>query len=160
MPALSDRARTAVRALFVDRFGLDPRFFDSLRWIETNDEVWVVSAPPPDGVAHPRPPGLRAARLHPAGIKPTSHFLTLLGQRISRSQASVTLPQLRQILLGQRIAWMDDQIADGFVAIRYSDDVFGCGVLRHGRLHTLIPTGRRHELLNILDNTCINRTDL
>lgn len=151
MPALSDPARAAVCALFVDRFGVDARFLATLRWIETNQEVWVVSELPPAGVTHVRPPGIRAARLHPSGIKPTSHFLTLLGNRMTRSQAAVNRPQLRQLLLGQRIAWPDGD-ADGFVAIRLADDVLGCGVLRRGRLSAPIPTGRRRELLSILED--------
>jgi hypothetical protein len=157
---LSAPTQRSFFALFVDRFGVDSSFFSSRVLLETKDEVWVASSMPPRGIDHARPPGLRAARLHPGGIKPTSHFLCLLSGRITKGFVLVTRPQLEKLLLGHRIPWPHPDVPDGFVALRYREDVLGCGIIRSGSLHTLLPTGRRRELLSVLESSRPDRAEL
>ncbi|RLE35736.1 hypothetical protein DRJ12_04920 [Candidatus Acetothermia bacterium] len=78
----------------------------------------------------------------PDGLKPTSTFLILLGDRITLSRND-----LRSLLLGRTIPASSP---DGYVALSYNGDVVGCGRVRGGKLQALIPTGRRRELLEIL----------
>jgi hypothetical protein len=52
---------------------------------------------------------------------------------------------LRQLLRGQT---SETSFTDGFVAISFCGDMLGCGVVKNGRLRTLIPTQKRKELLD------------
>jgi len=83
-------------------------------------------------------------------MKPTSVFLMALGDRITRSRIAISFEELRALLQGQRIPTTSDD--EGFVALVYLGDVIGCGRIRGGRLQALLPTGRRKELLDILDS--------
>lgn len=129
---------------FVRRFGVPEDAISTLCFREWREEIWAVSAPPPKGIASRRPPGLRALRRTPTGLKPTSAFLVHLGPRITASRVDVDLRSLESLLLGRRI---ETDATDGFVALCFRGDVVGCGRARGGILQAVIPTGRRRELL-------------
>jgi len=143
----SDHLRQEVVDYFAHRFGVDTQWLSSLSFVERQDEIWATSAPPLPGLHAARLPGLRVLRRAPSGLKPTSVFLSLLGNRITTSRIDVDDERLHKLLNGQRIA-IDH--SEGHVAIVYRGDVLGCGRLHGGLLRALIPTGRRRELLNAL----------
>jgi hypothetical protein len=136
-----------ILSYFGDRFGVSSDALRDLRFFENGDEIWTTYSFPPAGIAWERPPGLRALRRMPDGLKPTSAFLALLGPHITASRIDVSGSALRELLLGQRIA---AAVADGYVALVFRGDVLGCGRVRANRLHAVIPTGRRQELLESL----------
>ena len=146
MHELSTPSLDAV-SFYETEFGVARRWLERLTYHERGDEVWATSAsdiPPLDA---PRLPGLRILRRTPHGLKPTSVFLALLGDRITKRRAEVNLEDLHSLLLGQ---WIPIDLPDGFAAIVFEDDVLGCGRASHGRVHALIPTGRRRELLGAI----------
>lgn len=139
----SDDPREVLRATF----DVPAEVLAGLRFVDAPEEIWVTSSPPLVGLRARRPQGLRAFRRGPNGLKPTSAFLTAIGQHIRSSRAAVSIEQLRLLLLGQRIPWSGE---DGHVAIALGTDILGCGRVSHARLQALIPSGRRSELLSIL----------
>ncbi len=147
MPESNVPAETEALSYLADRFGVAPTDLTGLTFYQRSDEIWVVSVFPPEGISWTRPPGLRAFRRMPDGLKPTSALLILLGERITASRIPLNREELRDLLLGRSL---DASIADGYVALSYRGDVVGCGRVRGGRLQALIPTGRRRELLEIL----------
>ncbi len=149
MPDSSDPCRDP-RTYLERRFGVPIPTLDALTFVERRDAWWVCTAAPHPGIESNRPPGLRALRHQPGGLKPTSAFLVALGDCIIRSRIDLTIDALRSLLLGHRLKAVID-LTDGYVAVCYQDDVLGCGVVRHGVLRGLIPTGRRRELLACLD---------
>ena len=130
-------------------FGVAADELAGLDVTETNGEIWAAAAPPPSRVHTRRPPGLRALRRMPDGPKPTSTFLSCLGPRLHASRVDVDLGSLRALLLGRRIA---ADLPDSYVALAYGGLVLGCGRVQHSELHALIPTGRRRELLEVLED--------
>jgi NOL1/NOP2/fmu family ribosome biogenesis protein len=94
-----------------------------------------------------RAPGLRALRIQPDGLKPTSVFLVHLGDWITSSRIEVDRDALRRLASGQPLP---SDREDGYVALSYRGDVIGCGQVRRGALRAVIPTGRRRELLEAL----------
>jgi len=149
LPA-SNELRREVLDLFGRRFGVPPEVLERLTFEERHGEIWARSAEPPSGLVAVRPVGIRALRRQAAGIKPTSAFLILLGDRILASRVELALPDLRLVLLGHRIRLAGDP-SDGYVALCHRGDVLGCGRLSAGLLSGLLPTGRRRELLAALE---------
>ncbi len=135
-------------------FGVAADELAGLDVTEKDGEIWVAAAPTPSRVHTRRPPGLRALRWMPDGPKPTSTFLSCLGPRLHASRVDVDLGSLRALLLGRRIAV---DLPDSYVALAYDGLVLGCGRVQHSELHTLIPTGRRRELLEVLEDRTVSR---
>ncbi len=147
MPASNEALRSEVLEYLEARFGLTPHLFAGAEFSETADgEIWIASRGAPGRVAR-RPPGLRAVRRTPTGLKPTSAFLVSVGPQVSRSRVSLERDALVQLLLGRRLPC---EGPDGYVAVTYGRDVLGCGAVGDGTLRSLLPTGRRRELLDIL----------
>ena len=139
-----DPRRSDAVDYFARRFGVHADELSALSFKEWREEIWAVSGPPPAGIASRRPPGLRALRRTPTGLKPTSAFLVHLGSRINASRVELDLRSLESLLLGRRI---ETDATDGFVALCFRSDVVGCGRALAGSLQAVIPTGRRRELL-------------
>ncbi len=135
--------------VLAERFGVDRGTIEELAFIDRRDEIWACRSLPPEGIASERPSGLRAFRRQADGLKPTSTFLIALGDRITASRAALEPRDLERVLLGQRIP-APVGLTDGYVALCFREDILGCGKVRNGTLHGLIPTGRRRELLGAL----------
>ena len=145
----SDVLRNEAIAFFETQFGVARAWLGELQYVERKGEIWATSAQAIPPLASPRLPGLRILRRSPNGLKPTSVFLTLLGDRITARRVAADLDQIRKLLLGQ---WIPTDISDGHFAIEFRGDVLGCGRASDGRMRALIPTGRRRELLNALSH--------
>ncbi|MEW5826742.1 MAG: hypothetical protein AB1778_07910 [Candidatus Bipolaricaulota bacterium] len=148
MPESSALPSEEVTNYLATRFGVSRDFLARLAFVENRGEIWACR--PPALTLHVRgrrPPGLRALRRAPDGLKPTSAFLVALGPEVTAGLADVTREELRLLLLGQRIP---STHAPGYVALAYGGDVLGCGRVANAALQALIPTGRRGELLSIL----------
>ncbi|MCK5585649.1 hypothetical protein KAJ02_06205 [Candidatus Bipolaricaulota bacterium] len=147
MPASSE-LKQEITAFYLQHFGVPEPFMRDLTIEASKEEIWGGTGAPLPGVYSARPMGLRIGRKFHAGFKPTSVFLAALGPHVSRSKVSVELEDLRKLLLGQRIPFSGPE--EGYVALEYRGDILGCGRCHQGKLHALIPTGRRRELLEIL----------
>ena len=135
---------------FLERqFGIAREALADLTLIDRGDEIWACRSAPPAGLVPARPGGLRALRRQADGLKPTSTFLTVLGDRITASRLDLDPAALRQALLGRRIPVLPGQ-ADGYFALCFRGDVVGCAKVRSGSAQALLPTGRRRELLAAL----------
>jgi NOL1/NOP2/fmu family ribosome biogenesis protein len=145
---VSPELRQQIIDFYAQQFGIPESFLDGLL-IETNkEEVWGATGSLLPGIYSARAVGLRICRNFHGGFKPTSVFLAALGPLVSRSRIDVELDDLRSLLMGQRIAYSGSEA--GYVALVYQGDILGCGRCHDGKLHALIPTGRRRELLEIL----------
>ena len=145
---VSPELRQEIIAFYDRQFGIPESFIEGLIMEANKEEIWGGTGVLLPGIYSPRAIGLRIGRNFPKGFKPTSVFLTALGSLITRSVISVELEELRKLLLGQRIPFSGTEI--GYVALSYHGDILGCGRSHDGKLHALIPTGRRKELLEIL----------
>ncbi len=149
MLASNDVLRREVLDYFGLRFGIPPAAFAEATFVEpSSGEIWITSALPPSGLRPRRPPGLRALRRAPAGLKPTSAFLVSIGPLVTAARLSLDADAVRQLLLGRRIPCSH---SDGYVALAHDGLIFGCGLVADGIVHCLIPTGRRRELLDVFD---------
>ncbi|MDD4904011.1 MAG: hypothetical protein PHV11_03665 [Candidatus Bipolaricaulis sp.] len=150
-PSAAERTPSAsgmLLAVYGRVFGVPEDALVELRATEKDGEIWASSQDPPRRVRTRRPPGLRALRRMPDGVKPTSTFLMALADRIRAARIEVDLETLRKLLLGRRI---EVDHPDSYVAVAYDGLVLGCGRVQRSELHVLIPTGRRRELLEVLE---------
>jgi len=147
---VSPELRQQIVSFYIEQFGVPEEYMRNLAMEANKEEIWGGTGTPLPGLYSPRAIGLRIGRNFPKGFKPTSVFLSALGSLITRSRVSVSLPEARKLLLGQRTAFSGNET--GYVALTYRGDVLGCGRSHNGHLHALIPTGRRKELLEILRN--------
>ncbi len=140
--------RDDVVDFFAERFGVDRFALDGFLFVEHAGEIWAATAAAPGGLSLSRPAGVRALRRTESGFKPTSVFLTLLGERVRAGRAEVeTREDLANLLLGQDLSC---SLGPGFAAVSFHGDIVGCGAVREGRLRAVIPTGRKKELLEAL----------
>lgn len=156
MPASNGSLRSEALDWLGSRFGVPESAFESAAFTESaGGEIWISSNVSAGGLGVRRPPGLRALRRTPAGLKPTSAFLVAIGPLVAASRVEVDVHVLRLLLLGRRTPTAG---ADGYVALSYDGDVLGCGLVADGVVHCLIPTGRRRELLDVLDTAAGGRS--
>ncbi len=145
---VSPELRQEITDFYEQQFGIPESFLHGLSIEANKEEIWGGTGVALPGVYSARAIGLRIGRNFPRGFKPTSVFLAALGPLVSRSKVSVRLEDLRKLLLGQRIPFSGTE--KGYIALEYRGDILGCGRCHDGKLHALIPTGRRRELLEIL----------
>ena len=144
----SENLKAVVLTYFETHFGVAREVLAPLLFQERNEEIWAADALLPPGITSKRPSGLRILRRTPIGLKPTSTFLQLLGERITASRVEIEdVDELRRLILGRAIR---ASCPNGFVAISFRGDVLGCGSVRGERLKALIPAGRRKALLDAL----------
>ncbi len=150
MLASNASLRDEILTWLARQFGVPPSALAGAEFVERADgEIWIASAACAEVGHARRPPGLRAARRTPDGLKPTSAFLTSLDAQITSGRIDVDEVTLRQLLLGRRLP---TEAADGYVALAHNGLVFGCGGVTNGALRCLLPTGRKNELLGTLDS--------
>ena len=146
--ASSDSLSAEVCEYLERRFGVPGTAFDDAAFVEVaGGEIWVATRDAARAGGARRPPGLRAFRRSPDGLKPTSAFLVSIGHLVASSRIDLDLEALRSLLLGRRLA---ADVTDGYVALSHDGAVFGCGLIADGIVRCVIPTGRRQELLDVL----------
>ncbi len=148
----SGSLREEVLSYFAERFGVSEDAFSELIFIERKGEIWAASVTFPPAIFGVRPPGLRALRRMRDKLKPTSLFLRFLGDRITASRVEISaVKDLRVLLLGGELP---SELSSGYVAISFRGDVIGCGTVSAGYVKATLPTGRKKELLEILEVDC------
>ncbi len=149
LPASEKLSLTEIRLLLADRYGISNAFIERLRFTVRGDEIWATTAPETEWeLIASRPPGIRALRMLPRGVKPTSGFLVFLGGEVRTSRVEIEdRAAFEQLLLGRSLP---SELEEGYVAVSFCGDVIGCGEVRHGKLRALLATGRRNTLLHIL----------
>jgi hypothetical protein len=156
LPGSNDSLRAEVLDELRCRFGVPDSALAHAEFTESaRGEIWIASNVSAGRFGALRPPGLRAFRRTPGGLKPTSVLLTAIGPLVASSRVEVDARALHLLLLGQRIPVVH---TNGYVALSYSGDVVGCALVTDGIVHCLIPTGRRRELLDTLDATTGDRS--
>ncbi len=152
MPASERPSLLEIRHLLSGRYGIRESFLNGLRFVVRRDEIWVTTAPESgwESIAS-RPAGIRALRLLPRGIKPTSGFLAFLDGEIRANLIAIERrAAFEKLLLGRSLPSEGD---DGYVAVSFRGDIIGCGEVRRRELRLLLSTGRRNTLLHILQRS-------
>lgn len=129
-----------------ERFGVDIGEIEGLKFEEVSGDIWLTSEDETSLEAETQ--GIRAVRVMDIGLKPTTYFLQLLGDDISRNVVEVTEDEFKALLSGDMIE--RDMSEKGYVALEFEGKVFGCGFYMDDLVSSRIPEGRAKELLGTL----------
>jgi len=129
-----------------NRFGVEKEDIEGLGFREVSGDVWVSSSE--DSGLEAETYGIRAIRFMDIGLKPTTYFLQLLGEKIKHNDVRVDEKEFKTLLQGDMIERKMDE--KGYVAIVYDSRVFGCGFYMDELVSSRVPEGRAKELLNTL----------
>lgn len=143
--------RAEIIEYFAERFGVTPEYFDDLLIYEGSRERVYMISQDMESVAEEVVSGLNIARVS-AVVKPTTDFLQLLGQRITRNKVELSREQTISHLSGDDLELEEDALLEmtaGYVAISYCGTVVACGFYKEGLLRNMIAKHRR-RLINHL----------
>jgi NOL1/NOP2/fmu family ribosome biogenesis protein len=144
---LPDSGKTEEAVEYVkERFGVDIEEMEGLKFREVSGDIWLASEDKKSLEAETQ--GIRAVRVMDIGLKPTTYFLQLLDDELSRNVVEVTQEEFEALLGGDMIErFMDEK---GYVAVSFEGKVFGCGFYMDELVSSRIPEGRAKELLGTL----------
>lgn len=92
--------------------------------------------------------GIRAVRDMDIGLKPTTYFLQLIEDRVSKNRVELDRKEFEALLNREMIE--RDLESKGYVALFFEDRCFGCGFYKDGLISTRIPQGRAEELFEMI----------
>ncbi len=135
-------------------FGLEPDLLETFSWTYWKNAVWAhrcqgwpsaywKSAPKRklNGI------GVRAGLKTPAGWRPDSHFLRLMGNALKKNVIECNRDEWIRLLQGQFLKTSD---SNRYVALSYKGEVIGCGRIRNRQLRVALPPERARLLEDII----------
>lgn len=132
---------------FKERFGVDCRRL-GIRFEERHGDYWATSDSKfPDNCITK---GVRALRVNERRVKPTTYFLQLVGEQISKNVFEPSEKNLKLLLDREKMIETDFN-SDGYVAIRFNDRILGVGLYRAGVVSNKISKSRSQQLKGSLD---------
>lgn len=130
------------------RFGVSREDFDHLEMRKNSGDWWVTSGDEPE--LHAETAGFRAVRELETGPKPTTYVLQMLSGSITRNVFEPSRRELVDLLRRKRM--IDAELeSDGYVALRFSDRILGCGFFMDGVVSSRVSKGRGEELARMME---------
>jgi NOL1/NOP2/fmu family ribosome biogenesis protein len=127
-----------------ERFGIGREDLD-FSFRERSGDIWVTTG---EEEQEAQTEGFRFLRDTKHGFKPTTYALQFLGDRISKNIVEVDAEEIQVLLEGDMIQRKMDE--KGYVAIKFQDQIFGCGLYKDQLVSSRIPKGRGKELLRAI----------
>lgn len=127
---------------FQKRYGVVPTALLPYQgWAKGKKTIWITDAatvspaggPPPQGI------GLPLARRLSRSFKPTTAALQRFGPWIQNQIVELPNLQAAQAFIQGDCQDLPDQVASGFVHVRYGSYHLGCGFYKEHQLHSQIP---------------------
>ena len=135
------------RAYLKKRFGVTNTLED-YRFVERSGDFWIIPSNM-DLDEEYITAGIRALRDTGIGLKPTTYFLQILGEKISRNKYKLDRDTFERLVLKREV--IDNKnLENGYVALEFRGKIIGCGLKRNSGLVTQIPKGRTGILQDII----------
>lgn len=142
-PVSTDK-RDDILEFWNKKFDVPRSVFKDHRFVmKGKNKVWITDGVSPDlryesvGL-----PFLRVNREHP---KPTTDALQRFGSYITKNTVDVDRERAKTFVNGGTVE--DEYSVDsGYVAVRYLEEVLGCGLYFPGEIRSQVPKGRRVDL--------------
>ncbi len=139
-----------VEDYFFERFGISPELFRGYSFFESRKSIWMCSATMNPAILCLKRieyPGIRIIRkLNRHIFKPTTYALQLIAYKATKNTIVLDRDETLQLLTHGRIEIKVDAVQDGYVIIRYNEDILGCGLYRRGVLKSQFPKGRAEAM--------------
>jgi len=92
--------------------------------------------------------GIRAIRDMDIGLKPTTYFLQLIQDKITKNKIHLNEKEFKALLNNEMIE--KNMGEKGYVALFYNERCIGCGFYKDNLISTRIPKGRAQELIGFM----------
>jgi NOL1/NOP2/fmu family ribosome biogenesis protein len=135
-----------------ERFGIGKDSFSGFSFHETPDKIYIMSADIPQNDLN----GLRivqtgivAGRIFDKGgkFKPTTNFLQIFGKFAVKSIVQLSEKEKEDFVRGLDIENKTAEgVENGYVIVKFGNDVLGCGIYSEGNIKNQIPKARRLAL--------------
>jgi NOL1/NOP2/fmu family ribosome biogenesis protein len=139
-----------VEDYFFERFGIPPEVFRGYSFFESRKSIWMCSAtmnPAILGIKRIEYPGIKIIRkLNRHIFKPTTYALQLVADKATKNIIVLDRDETLHLLKHGRIEMEANTVQEGYVIIRYNEDILGCGLYRGGVLKSQFPKGRAEAM--------------
>ncbi len=155
-----EQCRREVLRYLPQRFGIPLAILDQYHYLWSGGAIWMTSVPPENWIVHRAVQriGLRVLRKVPQGWKPTTPMLQFFDRYITRNRIELTEEQWRQLLNGQSIDCVREEIptndlTPGYVALALNGVIVGCGFFNGRFLSHQLSKTRAAELAEVFGLT-------
>lgn len=125
-----------------ERFGAE-KVLEKYRFVERSGDFWIIPRKMELKEKY-MTAGIRAFRDTGIGIKPTTYFLQFLGETIEKNIVDLSINDLERLVFKREK--IDTGKKSGYIALKFRDNIIGCGLVKRGKLETQIPKGRAKTL--------------
>ncbi len=146
MPS-SKRCETYIK----ERFGVE-KILREYNFVERSGDYWII----PENMevtGEYITTGIRALRDTGVGLKPTTYFLQVVGEDISKNVFKLDRTSLKKMVFERekiRLNQCEDKVENGYVALEFMGEIIGCGLKKNDGLVTQIPKGRAKILEELI----------
>lgn len=143
----NSKSKENLQDYFYKRFGVNKDYWNRFRSYEKGKSIWVVSKilkNRENFVAS----GIRALRIKKLGPKPTTYILQFLESKLNKNIQDISYKELEKLVFERE--YIESELDTGFVALRYSNRIIGCGLMDSNGLRTQIPKGRSKDLEEVI----------
>ncbi len=142
-------SRETVLEFWRRKFGVPVELFDGYElYMKGRSKVWIADSDAdfPDSADYEAVglPFLRVGDEHP---KPTGDALQRFGEHATENVLDVGEEQARTFVSGDTVEMETREVDLGYVIVRFTGRVLGCGLYFPGELRSQVPKGRRCDLL-------------
>lgn len=126
------------------RFGISKSVFKDYTFFIRGEKIWIASKDIlqwKEEKINVQSVGILFARVFKT-IKPTTNAAQLFGIHAKKNVIELSKEELDQVLRGYDIS-KGEEIENGYVILKYKNDVIGIGLNRNGRIKNQIPKSRR-----------------
>lgn len=132
-----------------ERFGVEKADLEGFSIRRVAGDYWLISNQV-DTKLDVETYGFRFVRITGRGLKPTTYGLQFLGDRISKNMVELDKQEFLDLLNREDMIPREME-EKGYVALKFEDQIVGCGYYMNKTVSSRIPKGRGEELAGIID---------
>ena len=141
-------SKKLVKNYFHEQFGVEKNFWNQFKTHKKGKSIWITSEDlilEEEFVAS----GIRTLRTKSVDPKPTTYILQFLDNKITKNTEKLTKEELIKLVFERE--YIESDLKTGYVALKYQNNVIGCGLKDSNGLRTQIPKGKSKELKEIIE---------
>jgi NOL1/NOP2/fmu family ribosome biogenesis protein len=130
-----------------DRFGIPKKIFSDYSFIIKGEKIWIVAR----DVLEKDLEGLKIESIgllfgryfeRQKRFKPTTNALQIFGKYATKNVVELNEKEKNQYIRGYDLE-KELNLEEGYVIIKFKNDMLGCGLYREGKIKNQIPKARK-----------------
>ena len=140
---LNEIERSAIIDYLKDRYGIEKRVFRNFEFLKHGKKIWIATK----GIEHSlnlrvESIGLMFMRIEKNKIKLSTNAAQLFGKFAKKNVVELDDKSLYEALRGLDLS-LESNAEDGYVLLKYKDDIIGVGQKRGKFIKNMIPKAKR-----------------